>query len=245
MKYIKKNATGLLLCGFTLIELLVVVAIIAVLVALLLPALNSARESAKTIQCAAHAKQMATCMTMYSDDYNGYYPTLFMPGHQYSSHYSLWHQLLEEYMKTPEIKYCPSLSLHPDINWNDYHFLSGYGLNYCGWAWKNDSSWLPNDPDAGFGYIIPIAPRGGCVRESAITDPSNFIMLGDSNDSFNPVYYNSFYRFGELGPPANGFVPTRHKDGGNIAFTDGHIKWITAEDLMNSATKSMWTRGYD
>jgi prepilin-type N-terminal cleavage/methylation domain-containing protein/prepilin-type processing-associated H-X9-DG protein len=59
--------------GFTLIELLVVIAIIAVLIALLLPAVQSAREAARRIQCTNNMKQIALAAFNYESS-NGTFP---------------------------------------------------------------------------------------------------------------------------------------------------------------------------
>jgi len=100
--------------AFTLVELLVVIAIIAVLASILFPVFSRARESARRASCQSNLKQIAMGAMQYIQDYDERYPlgvNMVSTG-QYTTSFDL----LQPYLKSSQLGFCPSDSDPPSVN---------------------------------------------------------------------------------------------------------------------------------
>ena len=108
--------------GFTLIELLVVIAIIAIIAAILFPVFAQARERARQVACLSNARQLATALYIYSQDYDeNIVPASLRPAD--NSLPLIWSQIVQPYVKNEGIFLCPSASPRQyPADWNTRNF---------------------------------------------------------------------------------------------------------------------------
>ena len=124
---------------FTLIELLVVIAIIAILAGMLLPALNKARERARTASCLNNLKQCGVAFNLYGDDHNGFV-TLN------AKHDDVYSYMLVAAVKGNQIG---------DKNSEGTKYLSSYKEIFCPEVNKNRNTDNPDDSNFEGFYAVP------------------------------------------------------------------------------------------
>jgi len=203
--------------GFTLIELLVVIAIIAILAAILFPVFAKAREKARQTTCLSNEKELATAVLMYAEDWGETFPAWHARTADGGSDVS-WRTLIFPYQKSEEIYVCPSnpdsskwthdggdAAGNPDPNDAPPNFRRSYGLS--------------RTVSRGTGNNI----RGR--RLSELPKPAQTAMIGElwntSNNGIN-LRWGSHWSKNRI---ANRIF-AGHNCGMNIAFCDGHAKWM-------------------
>jgi prepilin-type N-terminal cleavage/methylation domain-containing protein/prepilin-type processing-associated H-X9-DG protein len=216
--------------GFTLIELLVVIAIIAILAAILFPVFAQAREQARKVDCASNLRNLNMGMMMYVQDHEEQFPPKLAGTNTPVDH---WIDMIQPYVKNRKIAKCANYT--PAPNRNTALAWWGYGININLYIEVVDGAGRPNGLTTTSLASIPFP-----ADTSSLADCS----LGDFYARARRRTRIAFANSADTSPynlPCDQ-VRTRHGNGtgldlstggANVAFVDGHVKFMTSSAIFN------------
>lgn len=229
--------------AFTLIEVLIVLAIITLLAAILFPVFGRVRDSGRRTSCASNLHQLGLALSQYAQDNRSFYPAINSSA--YNTGCAPWADTVFPYVKSEQVFECPSFPQGvyktgcPPNDFSDPNnkliFDGSYSINLGGGS--RSGSFLYG----GGGGTSTTPPHP--IATTRYTRPSTTILVLDGDGEF----------VSPMGPtPPTPIIPPatdiatlnkygvyeRHSGGINVAFADGHVKWMSLQSLLK---KSLWT----